>query len=98
MLRIIGYLIGYIYLFWSGVESETAAVSTSGTSFAWAPDAPDILHSVKLDVKPGQLVMIVGEVGSGKSSLLASILGEMHQHGGHIHVRGSVAYTAQVLF
>ena len=30
-----------------------------------------------MDVKQGQLVCIVGRVGSGKSSLLSALLGEM---------------------
>ncbi|CAI7775816.1 unnamed protein product [Closterium sp. NIES-54] len=35
------------------------------------------LHSIRLDVPEGAVVAIVGKVGSGKSSLLAAILGEM---------------------
>ena len=80
----------------AGDGSGKVTISIPGTSFAWAPDAPDTLHNMKLNVQRGQLVMVVGEVGSGKSSLLASILGEMHQNGGSVSVQGSVAYTAQV--
>ncbi|CAN8025486.1 unnamed protein product, partial [Ixodes persulcatus] len=36
------------------------------------------LDDVSLHVKPGSLVGVVGFVGSGKSSLLAGILGDMH--------------------
>jgi len=35
------------------------------------------LHDINLGVKKGALVAVVGTVGSGKSSLLACILGEM---------------------
>ncbi len=38
---------------------------------------------------------IVGTVGSGKSSLLSAILGELHQMEGNLRLNGSVAYTAQ---
>lgn len=38
---------------------------------------------------------MVGEVGSGKSSLLAALLGEMHAEGGAVTLAGSVGYTAQ---
>jgi ABC-type polysaccharide/polyol phosphate transport system ATPase subunit len=40
--------------------------------------------------------MVVGEVGSGKSSLLAAVLGEIRQTGGEVAVNGRIAYTAQV--
>jgi len=35
------------------------------------------LKDINMDVKQGQLVCIVGRVGSGKSSLLSALLGEM---------------------
>ena len=38
---------------------------------------------------------VVGEVGCGKSSLLAALLAEMPKHSGSATVRGSIAYTAQ---
>ena len=83
-------------IFVSDGSSKTSTVSVTGANFAWAPGVPDTLHNVNLHIEPGQLVMIVGEVGAGKSSLLASMLGEMHQQGGTVQVAGSVAYTAQV--
>jgi ABC-type multidrug transport system fused ATPase/permease subunit len=38
---------------------------------------PAVLHNITLSVPRGQLVAVVGPVGSGKSSLLAALLGEM---------------------
>lgn len=46
-----------------------------------------LFASVSLDVKPGQLVAVVGAVGSGKSSLLSALLGEMHSNKGFINIR-----------
>lgn len=48
-----------------------------------------------LEVARGELVAVVGQVGSGKSSLVAAVLGEMTRLGGHVNVDGSVAYVAQ---
>ena len=63
-----------------------------------------MLHDVNLALPAGGLVMVVGPVGSGKSSLLAAILGELvavqlagaAAGVGGVSVAGSVAYTAQV--
>jgi ABC-type hemin transport system ATPase subunit len=38
----------------------------------------------------------LAQVGSGKSSLLCALLGEMHREAGNVRIAGSVAYTAQV--
>ena len=40
---------------------------------------------------------IVGTVGSGKSSLLSAVLGEMEIKSGDVRVEGSVAYTSQIV-
>jgi ABC-type multidrug transport system fused ATPase/permease subunit len=50
-------------------------------SFSWNKKE-DHLKKLNLQIKPGHLVAIVGKVGSGKSSLLLSILGEMLQTSG----------------
>jgi ABC-type Mn2+/Zn2+ transport system ATPase subunit len=46
-------------------------------------------------IELGELVAIVGEVGSGKSSLLSALLGEVKKLSGHVFVNGSVAYVSQ---
>uniref|UniRef100_A0A8C9LAS7 Canalicular multispecific organic anion transporter 1 n=1 Tax=Pavo cristatus TaxID=9049 RepID=A0A8C9LAS7_PAVCR len=51
--------------------------------------------SVTLDIKPGSLVAVVGAVGSGKSSLISAMLGEMENIKGHINIQGSLAYVPQ---
>ncbi|CAG9462430.1 unnamed protein product [Pedinophyceae sp. YPF-701] len=56
---------------------------------------PFKLQNVDLEVKTGQLVVIVGQVGCGKSSLLSALLGEMEPIAGTAGARGALAYTAQ---
>ena len=53
------------------------------------------LQGVSLEVQRGQLVAVVGQVGSGKSSLISGILGELHLLSGAAYLRGSVAYCDQ---
>ncbi|CAN7974829.1 unnamed protein product, partial [Ixodes persulcatus] len=69
-------------------------------SFAWSKASDDIsgtvLKNVSLNVKPGSLVGVVGFVGSGKSSLLAGILGDMHRLQGSVTCTGRVAYVPQI--
>ena len=54
------------------------------------------LRGINMDVKRGKFVAIVGKVGSGKSSLLNAIIGEMNQTAGDcVRIAGSLAYCAQ---
>ncbi|PXF49940.1 Multidrug resistance-associated protein 1 [Gracilariopsis chorda] len=54
-----------------------------------------VLSDINLKMKSGQLVAIIGRVGSGKSSLIHAILGEMRKLRGSVTLHGSVAYVAQ---
>lgn len=53
------------------------------------------LDSVELRVKRGMKVAVCGTVGSGKSSLLSSVLGEMKKLSGEVKISGSKAYVPQ---
>ena len=53
------------------------------------------LKYINLRVPRGQLVAIVGAVGSGKTSLLQGLIGGMHRAEGSVRVGGSVAYCSQ---
>ena len=43
--------------------------------------------SIQLQIPEGRLVAIVGQVGSGKSSLISAILGEMDKQKGRVSVK-----------
>ncbi|XP_077545466.1 ATP-binding cassette sub-family C member 2-like [Haemaphysalis longicornis] len=69
-------------------------------SFSWTPPENGKTCSqaanIDLEVAPGSLVGVVGFVGSGKSSLLAAILGEMYLINGNVKCRGRIAYVPQL--
>ncbi|KAI6039826.1 ABC protein [Pisolithus marmoratus] len=59
-------------------------------------DAPVFkVEGASLAIPRGRLAAIVGPVGSGKSSLLQGIIGEMRKVSGHVSVGGRVAYCSQ---
>ncbi|KAF9466563.1 ABC transporter [Collybia nuda] len=53
------------------------------------------IKDMNMVIPRGQLVAIVGAVGSGKTSLLQGIIGEMRKTGGSIKFGGSVGYCSQ---
>eukprot|EP00055_Hartaetosiga_balthica_P012308 m.59252 g.59252 ORF g.59252 m.59252 type:complete len:1418 (+) comp7903_c0_seq3:26-4279(+) len=53
------------------------------------------LKNVSLTCQPGKLIALVGAVGSGKSSLLMTILGELVPTHGTVHQRGTLGYASQ---
>ncbi|XP_072021816.1 ATP-binding cassette sub-family C member 5-like [Amphiura filiformis] len=53
------------------------------------------LFDINLVVKKGSLVGICGSVGSGKSSLISTLLGRMVKMDGTVALEGSIAYVSQ---
>ena len=60
-------------------------VIDNGT-FSWVDDVT-ILRNIDMRVRDGELVAVVGSVGSGKSSLLSAILGELERHSGRVNTK-----------
>lgn len=76
-------------------DHQTEIVIENGT-FTWGnPESQPTLSDINISVKTGELVAVVGRVGSGKSSLISSLLGEMRIQKGTIKVGGSTAYLSQ---
>ncbi|CAH2078696.1 unnamed protein product [Thlaspi arvense] len=84
----------------SGLISEDLAVFVENASCIWSSNVGEehnlTIKHVSLRVPKGSFVAIIGEVGSGKTSLLNSLLGEMQCVHGSILLNGSVAYIPQV--
>lgn len=68
-----------------GLDAELPAKPTPGFS----------MEGINIEIDAGALVMIVGTVGSGKSSLLSALLGEMARVDGSAAVNGDVSYVGQ---
>ncbi|ODO00356.1 hypothetical protein I350_06992 [Cryptococcus amylolentus CBS 6273] len=85
------------------------AIRTRDVSFSWSKlnaadareekeknfDAPFGISSLSIEVPWGKIVAIVGPVGSGKSSILQGLIGEMPQLGGSVTFGGRLAYCQQ---
>lgn len=66
------------------------AIELADVSFAY-PGGPEVLSDIRLTIRPGEFVAIVGASGSGKSTLLRLLLGF------EMPTRGTVRYDGLVL-
>ncbi|CDY64080.1 BnaAnng19200D [Brassica napus] len=77
-------------------DDTELSVEIENGAFSWEPEASrPTLDEIELRVKTGMKVAICGAVGSGKSSLLSSILGEIQKLRGTVRVSGKQAYVPQ---
>lgn len=71
-------------------------VEIDAGKFSWDPESSTpTLDGIQLKVKRGMKVAICGTVGSGKSSLLSCILGEIQKQSGTVKISGTKAYVPQ---
>ncbi|XP_056091699.1 ATP-binding cassette sub-family C member 9 isoform X2 [Rhinichthys klamathensis goyatoka] len=64
-------------------ETEDVAVQVNDGFFTWGSNL-STLSDINIRIPTGQLTMIVGQVGCGKSSLLLAMLGEMQTISGKV--------------
>ena len=82
-------------------KNELSPIMMNNCWFSWTPDPDETsiaLTDITLNIKKGSINAIIGLVGSGKSSLLNAILGELHSVKGNLFVNGNISYTAQMPF
>ncbi|XP_023756054.2 ABC transporter C family member 10 [Lactuca sativa] len=77
-------------------DDQDLSVIIKCERISWNDDSskPTLTH-VNLEVSTGKKVAICGEVGSGKSTLISAILGEVPNIEGTVEVYGKVAYVSQ---
>ncbi|EGC34852.1 hypothetical protein DICPUDRAFT_55519 [Dictyostelium purpureum] len=79
-------------------ESVPNGVYMKDATLSWNSAKKDETFGLKnMDISCSgpSLTMVVGSVGSGKSSLLQALLGEMDMVEGELSIKGSIAYVAQ---
>ena len=68
---------------------------TRGGENAWSNAEPFALHDINISVNRNELVAVIGTVGSGKSSLLAALAGDMRRTSGQVTLGGTRAFCPQ---
>ncbi|XP_049272511.1 ATP-binding cassette sub-family C member 2 [Rhipicephalus sanguineus] len=80
-------------------QGVTGQVTLRDCSFAWAKEScsvvAPVLQNVSVNVSSGSIVGIVGSVGSGKSSLLSAVTGDMKRIGGTVALKGTIGVVCQ---
>ncbi|KAG1681726.1 Multidrug resistance-associated protein 4 [Nymphon striatum] len=62
---------------------------------SYGKDTENVVKDISFNLNRGDCLCVIGEVGSGKTSLLKTILNEMVVNSGSIKVRGNIAYACQ---
>lgn len=82
-------------------DSQDVVIAVEDATLGWATNGPVIFQHLDMTVGAGDLLVVHGRPGSGKTSFLSALLGEMQARdesdgiGGRLYVGGSVAYCPQ---
>ena len=77
-------------------KMEKGTVEVKEGNFKWEKSAEEnTLSEINIKINPGELVAVVGHIGSGKSSLVSACLNEMEKVTGSVKISGSVGYVPQ---
>ncbi|MED6147518.1 Multidrug resistance-associated protein 5 [Stylosanthes scabra] len=79
---------------------SNVAVEIKDGVFSWDPlsSSRPTLSGIQMKAEKGMCVAVCGMVGSGKSSFLSCILGEIPKISGEVRLCGSSAYLARALY
>ncbi|CAM1312335.1 ABCC4 (predicted) [Pycnogonum litorale] len=76
-------------------SSKFPIVAFENVSAGWEKDTVPTIKDVSFKITSGDLLFVAGEVGSGKSSLLMTVLNDLVICSGQTDVQGKIAYVSQ---
>lgn len=91
----------------SSLDQIPGAISIRNGNFSWKNHSSEmmdgnkttkelVLRDISIDLMPGKLIGVIGQVASGKSSLVHALLGEIHFSGeSSVNISGRIAYVSQ---
>ncbi|EAR97172.2 ABC transporter family protein (macronuclear) [Tetrahymena thermophila SB210] len=79
---------------YNGRNLENGEIEIKNFTAFWKDQKP-VLNNLNLDIKKGEYIGIVGQVGSGKSSFLSCIAKEIPKYSGYFSFKGKIAYVEQ---
>ena len=79
------------------INEDTNVIKIKSGTFKWEIDGGVVLNKVDVAIPRRKLVAIVGPVGSGKSSLVSAILGDLEKCEGEVMLdkEASISYVPQ---
>lgn len=78
------------------IEPERSVIEMINVNASWTNEYRNLsLSNLNIKMKSGKLYAIVGSVGSGKSSILQLLLGELPIYSGDVLINGDVSYGSQ---
>lgn len=77
-------------------QNSEAFLKVQNITIKWkSDDKLPTVQNISVDLKPGDLLVIIGPVGSGKSTFLTSLLHELRPVSGRISMKGKVSYSSE---
>ncbi|XP_023217340.1 multidrug resistance-associated protein 4-like [Centruroides sculpturatus] len=78
-----------------GANLTESGIWMDNVTAAWKKESEPSLNKISFTMNTGEHFIVVGPVGSGKTSLLMSMLGEIPITFGKASVKGKIAYASQ---
>lgn len=81
----------------TSLAPTTSTPSSSASTLVQQPKAPQVfqVQDLTFSAKRNELIAVIGSVGSGKSSLLAALAGDMRKTEGNVELGASRAFCPQ---
>ncbi|CAG8665356.1 31006_t:CDS:10 [Gigaspora margarita] len=74
-------------------DDQKIRVFIHDADFSYEGTTRPALKFLNITLRQGEIIAIVGDVGAGKSSILAAILGQIRKENGVRKIRGSISYV-----